>query len=230
MAGWSHRLKLLTALAPQPEPRPPRWQEGLNLCLMANPTSAPNSTLSFPTSLEQSHVEASFTPTMTYNHCVSTLIHSFIHSCNQGFIHPAMFWDAHETSTLEDGAPAGSRGAGWSGHECLPHLCPHLPQDSPRSLWLHPPQGGPSCLGVLQPQMGLSPPFHQLLPWAPLQKHKPEVRRAWTLQGSRVAYLDLGIWVVWDFPGVRGQSRPLKGKKSKVSRTYKSQGSGWSFA
>lgn len=37
----------------------------------------------------------------------------------------------------------------------------------PRSLWLHPLQGDLSCLGVQQLQMGLSPPFHQCLPWAP---------------------------------------------------------------
>ena len=50
------------------------------------------------------------------------------------------------------------------------------------------------------------PPFHQLLPWGPWQKQRSEVRVAWTLQGSRLAYLNSGICVAWDFPGVRGQS------------------------
>lgn len=106
----------------------------------------------------------------------------------------------------------------------LPHLCLNLPQDSPRSLWLHPLRGGPSCLGVQQPQMGLSPPFHPLLLWAPLQKQRSEVRVAWTFQEPRVSrpgFRNLGGLGLSQGQGSE-QPRLPKVQRSEGSKTYRS--------
>lgn len=113
----------------------------------------------------------------------------------------------------------------------LPDLCLHFSWDSPRSLWLHPLQGGLSCPGVQQPQMGLSHPFHQFLPWAPLQKQRSEVRIAWTLQRSRASIpglRNLGGLLGLSWGQGLEEPRLSKGQRSKGSRIYWSQGPGCS--
>lgn len=114
----------------------------------------------------------------------------------------------------------------------LPDLSLHFSWDSPRSLWLHPLQGGLSCLGVQQPQMGLSPPFHQFLPWAPLQKES-EVRgqsQPGLFRSQGLASLDSGIGSGLGLSWGQGSEEPRlsKGQMSKASRVYLSQGPGWS--
>lgn len=127
----------------------------------------------------------------------------------QSIIEPRS-WLLIESAHGRTGHLAGSWGAGLSKHK-RPSL------SSPSSPYPYPPTpglttfplapsspGGPFLPGGPAAPDGPVSPFSPNSPLGPFAE--TEVRRAWTLQGPRLACLNLGVRVVWDFPRVRDQS------------------------